>query len=150
MARKEITIDIQDRDQLLTFKIRQMSVMQLESWGTRVIMLLAAAGAKVPEGYDLKAAITFLKENSGAMLGNLGNMDYERARPLLDELLSCCSIKIGNLEKRCTPEVVDDHVQDVKTLLTLRKEALVLNVGFIKPEEEGPSGSPEKPNTETP
>ena len=148
MARKESIITIQDQDQELTFKIRQMSATQLESWGIRVILLIAAAGVKVPAGYDLKAAVAFLKENSGALLGNLGSLDFEKAKPLLDELLACCSIKIGNLEKRCTPEVIDDHVQDVKTLLTLRKEAIKLNVGFSKPEEETPSGSPTKPNTE--
>lgn len=38
------TIEIQDRDTILTFKITEMSATQLESWIYRALLLLAGAG----------------------------------------------------------------------------------------------------------
>lgn len=151
MARKEITVDIQDREQLLTFKIKEMPATKLESWIIRALLLVAGSGAQVPDGSDIKAAGAFLAEKG---LTALGNIDFEKARPLLDELLGCCSVMLEKLEKRLTPDTVDDHIQDVKTLFLLRKEAVKLNLGFLGPEVakvgERHSGSPVKPNTETP
>ena len=146
MARKEITVYIQDRDQLLTFKIKEMPATKLESWIIRALLLVAGSGSPVPDGSDIKKAGAFLAEKG---LSALGAVDFEKARPLLDDLLGCCSVMLDKLEKRLTPDIVDDHIQDVKTLFTLRKEAIKLNLGFLRPEEESPSGSPAKPNTET-
>lgn len=153
MARKEITVDIQDRDQLLTFKIKEMPATRLESWIIRALLLVARAGgpdgsgAQVPDGSDIKAAGAFLAEKG---LTALGNIDFEKARPLLDELLGCCSRVVEKVEERCTPDSVDNYILDVTTLFTLRMEAIKLNLGFLGPEVERLSGSPVKPNSETP
>lgn len=146
MARKEITVDIQDRDQLLTFKIKEMPATRLESWIIRALLLIAGSGAQVPDGTDIKAAGAFLAEKG---LAALGNLDFEKARPLLDDLLGCCSVTIDRLEKRLTPAIVDDHIQDVTTLFKLRMEAIKLNLDFLGPEVARLSGSPVKPNSET-
>ena len=42
--RKEKTIVIDDRGRSLTFKIREMSALRLESWIARAGILLAATG----------------------------------------------------------------------------------------------------------
>lgn len=147
MARKEITVDIQDRDQLLTFKIKEMPATKLESWIIRALLLVAGSGAQVPDGSDIKAAGAFLAEKG---LAALGNIDFEKARPLLDELLGCCSRVVEKVEERCTADSVDAYIFDVKTLFTLRMEAIKLNLGFFVPEAERLSGSPEKPSSETP
>jgi len=147
MARKEITIDIQDRDQTLTFRVREMPATKLESWIIRALVLVAGSGARVPGGADIKAAGAFLAEKG---LAALGNVDFEKAKPLLDELLGCCSRVIERMEERCTPESVDAYILDVATLFRLRMEALKLNLGFLGPEVERLSGSHAKPSTETP
>lgn len=146
MARKESIITIQDRDQELTFKIREMPATKLESWIIRALLLVAGSGAQVPDGSDIKAAGAFLAEKG---LTALGNIDFEKAQPLLDDLLGCCSVTIDRLEKRLTPDIVDDHILDVTTLFKLRMEAIKLNLGFLGPEVERLSGSPVKPNSET-
>jgi hypothetical protein len=146
MARKESIITIQDRDQELTFKIREMPATKLESWIIRALLLVAGSGAQVPDGSDIKAAGAFLAEKG---LNALGNIDFEKARPLLDELLGCCSRVIERIEERCTPETVDAYILDVKTLFTLRMEAIKLNLGFLGPEAARLSGSPEEPSTAT-
>jgi len=147
MARKEIILEIQDREQTLTFRIREMPASKLESWIIRAVLLVAGSGAEVPAGADLKAVGLFLQSKG---LTALGNVDFEKSRPLLDELLSCCSRVIERVEERCTPESVDAYIEDVKTLFTLRMEALKLNLGFFKGAVENLSGSPEKALSATP
>lgn len=144
MARKEITIDIQDREQNLTFKIKEMPATRLESWIIRALLLVAGSGAQVPDGADLKAAGAFLAEKG---LTALGNIDFDKAQPLLDELLGCCSRVVERVEERCTPQSVDAYIQDVSTLFKLRMEAVKLNLGFLGPEVERLSGFPEKAST---
>lgn len=146
MARKEITVDIQDRDQLLTFKIREMPATKLERWIIRALLLAAGSGAQVPDGADIRKAGAFLAEKG---LGALSGLDFEKARPLLDELLECCSRVVERVEERCTPESVDAYILDVTTLFKLRMEAVKLNLGFLGPEVARLSGSPEKPSSAT-
>ena len=137
MARKESIITIQDQDQELTFKIKQMPVTRLQDWIIRALLLVAGSGAQVPDGSDIKAAGAFLAEKG---LTALGNIDFEKARPLIAEMLGCCSRVVEKVEERCTPESVDNYILDVTTLFK----------GFFVPEVERLSGSPVKPNSETP
>lgn len=144
MARKETVVEIQDREQLLTFRIREMSATRLESWMFRAILILADAGAKLPGSPDMGAAGKYLAENG---LTALAGLDYDKARPLLDELLGCCSRVVERVEERCTPQSVDAYIEDVKTLFALRVEALKLNMGFFEPEAARLSGFPGRPGT---
>jgi hypothetical protein len=133
MARKERVITIQDREQELTFKIREMPASKLESWVGRASMLIAGSASKVPNGFDVGRAGALLAEKG---LMALASIDSEKARPLLDELLGCCSRLVERVEERCTPDTVDNYILDVTTLLTLRLEALRLNLGFFAPAVE--------------
>lgn len=141
MSRKETIIDIQDREQLLTFKIREMPASKLESWIMRSLLLLTASNVQVPAGSDANAAGAFLLEHG---LTALGNVEFEKAQPLLDDLLSCCSRVVENIEERCTPQSVDAYILDVKTLFRLRMEAFKLNLGFLLPDGVMPPHSPER------
>ena len=132
--RKEKTITLKDRERELTFKVREMSATQLESWIIRAGLLLAGTGmlesAEVSKGAgDVMAQAGKAIAEGG--LSALGKMDYEKAKPLLDELLACCTRIDGGMEQHLTPEVVDGIIEDVKTLFALRKEALALNFGFF-------------------
>ena len=69
----------------------------------------------------------------------LANVEYEKAQPLLDELLACCARTDAGVEQRCTPDTVDGYIEDVRTLFKLRVEAAKLNFGFFG---ASPSDSP--------
>lgn len=150
MARKERQITIQDREQELTFKIREMPATQLEGWIIRALLLLAGSGVEMPCGAgsqaDIDKAGEFLRTKG---LAALGGLDYAKVKPLLDDILGCCARVIERVEERCTPETVDAYIQDVKTLLTLRGEALRLNLGFLQGVAADLSGSPVKKPTGT-
>lgn len=146
MARRSIEITIEDRGNQLHFVIEEMPATKLESWVIRALLLVAGAGMEVPDGADLKKAGAFLADKG---ISALGTIDYEKARPLLDEMLGCCYRKIEKVKERCTPDTVDGYIEDVQTLFKLRMEAVKLNLGFLKAEVENQSGSREKLSTET-
>ena len=141
--RKEKTIVIDDRGRSLTFKIREMSALRLESWIARAGILLAATGILDETKADVRN-VGDIAASVGRMVGDfgisaLGKLDYDKARPLLDELLACCSRVEAGVEQPLTPAVLEGFIEDVRTLFTLRKEALALNFGFFA--QGGPSAS---------
>ena len=135
--RKEKTIVIDDRGR------REMSALRLESWIARAGILLAATGildetrVDVRNAGEIAAGVARAVGESG--ISALGRLDYDKARPLLDELLSCCSRVDAGVEQPLTPDVLEGFIEDVRTLFTLRKEALALNFGFFA--QGGPSAS---------
>lgn len=141
--RKEKNIVIDDRGKSLTFKIREMSALQMEGWIARAGILLAGTGildetkADVRNVGEIAAGVARAVGESG--ISALGRLDYDKARPLLDELLSCCSRVDAGVEQPLTPDVLEGFIEDVRTLFTLRKEALALNFGFFA--QGGPSAS---------
>lgn len=131
--RKEKIITLTDRDNELTFKIKEMPAMQLESWLVRAGLLFAATGAF--DGAEVHDTADVMQK-AGAVFGKLGvsalaSIDYEKAKPLLDELLGCCYRTDAGIEQRMTPEIVDTIIEDVKTLFVLQKEAAAINLGFF-------------------
>lgn len=128
MARKEKIIEIQDREQLLKFKIREMSAVQLERWMLRAVILISKANPELPENADIAKAGEFILQNWTSLIGNL---DPDKTEIMLDEMLGCCSRVIDKIEEKCTPESVDAYIMDVKTLFNLRLEAVKLNLGFF-------------------
>lgn len=154
--RKEKTVTIEDRGNRLTFKIREMPALKLESWIIRAALVLAGSGLldadaarkakKAAQGMETGEAMRAAGElvmNNG--LAALASVDYEKVAPLLDELLACCSRIDAGIEQKLTPDIVDAIVSDVRTLFTLRKEAFAVNFGFFA--LAGESGSE---NGETP
>lgn len=145
--RKEKTVIVNDRGRELTFTVREMPATKLESWIVRAGLLLAESGlvAGLLESGDaadpgsvLAAAGRLTAGDHGAdLLTALGRVDYEKARPLLDELLSCCTL--SGAVAPLAPDTADGVLEDVRSLFTLRKEALALNFAFFG--VAGPSGS---------
>lgn len=145
MARRTVELTIEDRGNPLHFIIREMPATKLEAWIIRALLLIVGADIEVPNGSDLKSAGAFLAERG---VTSLGSVDYDKAAPLLDELLGCCSRRLDKVEERCTPDTVDGYIEDVSTLFKLRMEAAKLNLGFLAAEVERLSASPTKPDTD--
>ena len=58
--RKETIITIQDREQELTFKIREMPVAQRETWLGRALLLAADSTMQIPNITSLSEAGEFI------------------------------------------------------------------------------------------
>lgn len=129
MARKEKTITIKDRDNELTIYIIEMPATRTEAWINRLLCVLASSGIEVPKGANMSGAVSHLSKVGAAALNNL---DYEKIRPLYDELMGCCENVLSNGDKvKLTPETVDAVIEDFTTLYKLRMEVLKLHFGFF-------------------
>lgn len=138
--RKSKIINLKDRDNELTFKITEMAASKLENWTIKAVMLLASSSINVPDGADITQAAAYLQKEG---LKALSGLDYNKAKPLLDEMLACCSRIDGGIEQVCTPETVDGYIEDMRTLFVLRMEAVKMNFNFFAVEKL--SASPENP-----
>lgn len=140
--RKEKLVTFEDRGKQLTFKIREMDAVSLESWIIRAIMCLAESGADIPADGGIEGIGRYLRSNG---LGALAKIDYSKAKPLLDEMLMCCYRVIDKTLEQVTPESAIAYIEDVKTIFQLRLEALKVNLDFFGGANS--SGSPEQKNT---
>ena len=156
--RKEKVVVLNDRGRELTFKIREMPATRLESFIIRAGLLLAGSGllksggnpVSMDAGAALDAAGKAIAEGG---LSALAQLDPAKVQPLLNELLGCCEHMVDGLGHPLTPETVDGVIEDIKTLFTLRKEALILNFDFFgaaglfasPPEVEATAQSTSKP-----
>lgn len=139
--RREVTVTLDDRGNELTFKIREMSALQLERWIMRACLVLSRGGLKLPEAMDMHAALALLRRGDyKTLLQVLSGIEIEDAQPLLDSMLSGCARMVGKAEMALTPALIDDVIADVRTLFALRMEILKLNFGFFT--EGGPLSSP--------
>lgn len=140
--RQEKRITIEDRGTKLEFVVREMSATQLEDWTMRAVLVLAGAGSDIPASGGVEGIGKYLAEHG---LAAIGNVNYEKAKPLLDEMLGCCSRVVDRMEEKVTPETADAYISDMSTLFKLRLEAFKVNFSFFG--NGSLSGSPEKPST---
>lgn len=124
MARKEIDITISDegRDKDKVFHLREMPALKAEKWATRALSAIARSGVDIghiPTGGMQALAIVGLQA--------VVTMKFEDAEPLLDEMLECIKAKPS---PNIVRDLVEDDIEEVKTLFTLRKEVLDLHMGF--------------------
>jgi hypothetical protein len=145
MARKEKRITLTEDGQAFEFVIRQMPLAKLELFALRAVSLLAGSAKDAPDMNGLSDGIEWVRRQSGnALLSCLGNVDTDKAAPLLDELLGCCSRVVGAVETKCDASNIDGYLSDIQSLFTLRKEALTLNFGFFTRAVEKLSASQEE------
>lgn len=135
--RKEATITLEDDGNSLTFHIKQMPATQLESWIFRAVQVLGSA-LELPEGAGLEAVGSVLEKDG---LRALAAIDYDKAKPLLDEMLGTASRMLDGVSYPCTIDTVDGYIGNVSTLLKLRMECFRVNLGFFG--NAAPSGSAE-------
>ena len=125
--RKESTIMLEDDGNRLTFRIRQMPATQLEDWIFRAVQVLGAA-LELPEGAGLESVGAALEKNG---LRALSSIAYDKAKPLLDEMLGTASRVLDGVEYPCTLDTMDGYVSDIKTLFRLRVECFKVNLSFF-------------------
>jgi len=121
--RKEIEITIEEgRDAGKTFKVTEMSAVQMDRWAMKALCLFGKGGTSV---------IDVLKMSITDLLDSFFKLDYEKAEPLLNELLACASFKKDGVYVNMSGSLVDSVVEDSSTLSRLRYEALKLCFGFF-------------------
>jgi hypothetical protein len=136
MARKEVTVVLVDGGQEKEFLVRAMPMSQLEDWILRASLLLATKDidpASLPSVAGDSEGAPVLNFAAIAKVGMslLGTLSYDKVKPLYAELLTCISVISNGDIIRLDARNVDVHIDDVMTMLKLRKEAVTVNVSFF-------------------
>lgn len=132
----DVTIEAEGRDKGKMFRVTEMPALQAETWAMRALFMLAKSGANIPQELTAGGMSTIATLGLQALL----YVDYNDAKPLLDELLTCIKIKEPNIVRDLAP----DDVEEVQTFFTLRGEALKLHLGFFQSAEPSKSSSEDR------
>lgn len=139
-------ITLTDAGNQLNFVIRQMPASKLEWWIFRAIQVLGPS-LEVPQEDGVEGIGKALADKGFAALSNI---DPEKAKPLLDEMLGTASRQLDGAEYPVSIDSVDGYISDITTLFKLRIECFKVNLSFFgngslssfQPEEtKAPSGS---------
>lgn len=134
MARKELKIGISDgtaetnRDYGKVFLLREMPALRAEKWAFRALSTAARAGANIPD------EIMTMGMRGIAIVGvqALLYVRFDDAEPLLDEMLDCISLLPSSKDDSIERPLTEDDIEEIATLIKLRKEILTLHMGFLK------------------
>lgn len=127
---KEVTITADGRDKGKTFVITEMPASRAEKWAMRALLII---GRRNPEiGYQAGMGMQAI-----AALGLsavLAGIDWEEAEPLVDEIMTCVSIKESAPGKPpfIRNDLYEEDIEEVPTRLQLKMEVLELHTGFLR------------------
>jgi hypothetical protein len=147
MARRTKTITIphkekDNRDEGKTFFLQEMGAVQAEKWAMRVLIAISGPGTKIPN----KAGLASLAEAGMSLFTMLGNIRWEQAEPLLNEMMQCVMRKESATVIR---PLVEEDIDEITTLLMLRREVLELHLGFSLAEKFQTLGSEPPANSDS-
>ena len=129
MARKTKYVTVPatgGRDANKCFLLTEFDAVRTEKWAQRALLALASSGVDIPP--------EVLRMGAGAVVAAgfraLVTMAFADAEPLLDEMLQCVQF-VPDAKRRDVVRPVDpEDIEEVKTLLLLRQEAIELHTGF--------------------
>lgn len=132
---KEIVITDGGRDHGKRYVIVEMPARKGEWWAARLLSAMARSGVEVPDDVLNSGMAGIYALGVKMVLSALGMPD---AKPLLDEMFdSCVSIVPDPSKPNITrgaggiAPLTDDDIEDVGTLMMLRKEILGLHIDFF-------------------
>jgi len=128
MARRTVTVKITEegRDRGKTFHITEMPAVQAEAWAIRALLALAT-NINVT---DDEAARGMAQLSTMSMVKIAAGMDYEDARPLMEELMACVQIVPDPSRPDVMRSDIVHDVEEVATLMKLKLETYKLHTSF--------------------
>ena len=121
------------RDAGKLFRITEMSAVKAEKWCLRAFFMLLNAGVEVPDDVASGGFAGLMAMGLEAFT----RVPYEAALPLWDELMECVKYIPTPKQPNLTRPLIDEDVEEVQTLLKLRKTVFDLHIEFLK--KENPS-----------
>lgn len=131
MARRTSFVTIQgdkekNRDVGKVFKLTEMPPMQSEKWAYRAFLALASGGIEIPEDIAQQGLMGIAQMG----IKIFGSMRWPDAEPLLDEMMGCIEVVPDPANRAVTTQLFGASLDEVSTLMTLRKAIFALHVDF--------------------
>lgn len=138
MARREefYTVSDNNRDFNKTFVITEMSAFDAESFAIKLGLLLLSNNPELPSDLTQKIQNNDLSMQDIAHYGFrlLQGLNYDAIKPVLDDLMMCVQI-IVDKKSGIRRALVNEDIEEVKTIMTLRKMVIGLHVNFLDTED---------------
>ena len=132
MAPRELDIKIstEGRDKGKVFHLLEMDAYHAEWWAMRVISALVRANPEL--------ATTYMEGQGMAALAMAGvkalmMLAPEDAKPILDEMMDCVSVKPDSKNQNIVRPRLPNDIEEVRTRMQLRSEVFTLHTGFSLP-----------------
>jgi len=144
------TVDSKGPDKGKVFLLTRMDAFRAEKWAIRAFLALIEGGVKIPPEMAAGGMMALVTEEAmsailGALVGGLGQLDWKKVEPLLDEMLECIRFMpdpVGNPDFSRPLNKQAGDIQEVPTLLKLRGALLKLQTGFSPAVEPSTSKTP--------
>jgi len=136
MARKQITLTIgaEGRDKGKVFILTELSAYEAEEWAGRALFSLMNAGVEIPDNI----AEAGLAGVAAMGMKVIAKLPFDSAKPLLDKMMDCVQLMPS---PNVTRELMSGDIEEVATMLTLRKKVLGLHLDFFAAATPSTSGS---------
>jgi hypothetical protein len=133
MARRSTEVKIEDKDSRdfgKTFIVTEMDADAAEWWAFRVLQaILGGDNGDDLKLVDFRAPLSELAPIAIKMgLKAIAGLPMEKAKPILDDMMGCVSVKIPDGTAR---KLMANDVEDIPTRLKLRGAMLELHTGFF-------------------
>lgn len=130
MARKDRVVNITDptsRDAGKTFYLTEMSALQAEKFAARAWLAISHSKVEIPEGIEASgwAGLAFVS------LRALNGTPWNEVEPLMDEMMGCVKVIRDPKNPTLVLPLLADEIEEVATLLRLRKEIIDLHTDFF-------------------
>ncbi len=127
MALKEkVWVSPYGRDKGITFHIKEMTCFKAEFWAFRVLRKLINHDAGVLQSNEREGVIGMLKIGLLAF----SYLTPEDAKELMDEMLTCVKV-IPDKKTNFKRDLIEEDIQEVVTLISLRSEIIKLHTDFF-------------------
>ena len=145
MARKTKTVVIESgRDDGKSFLVTEMPVTKADKWANTALLAMMRGGVDVggvnfglisntlmPSDAPKIDPVGGMLELARISIAGLGNVTETVGQSLLDQLIDDC-VQVVPTGGAARPMLsIDDEIEDLKTLWTLRKEAFILHIDFL-------------------
>lgn len=123
---KAVTITADGRDKGKTFILTELPAFDGEDWALRALRLAQRSGADIPGGVQAgMAGIAAV----GILTVLSGSTDVDELRPLLRDMMKDVKI-VTEPKTQFTRTLVADDIEEISTLMEIRKEWLNLHLDF--------------------
>jgi hypothetical protein len=131
MARKilDYVEQSEGRDKGKMFRITEMNAEDSEEWGGRAIFTLMNSGIEVPDDIAAQGLAGLASIGVAA----LQKVPFDAAKPLFDAMMKCVEFVPDSTKPNVTRALFGGDIEEVSTRIKLRKEVLMLHVGFFTP-----------------
>lgn len=120
---------VDGRDKGKQFLLTEKPALQGEKWAARALCAMVNAGVQIPDELVGAGMAGIAAVGVGRMTS--AGFRFPELEPLMDEMMGCVQVLVSPPDTSHVLPLSDDDIDEIPTVLKLRKEVLLLHLGFL-------------------